>query len=185
MRSVDIEVPNDLVDMDSRRSSACYPRGIFDPLSEIPSTRQSRISMTDFRPCSTRRSHSQASIWHSPRILGVQPSWAYLRTPPFICRRPPPQSNFLAYTVFRRMKNENLSRVVFQDCLFKSLTKRSHKLPPLLFKRDFHPIYAKSKDPRGLLVYVKVFRIFTETANSLSSRRRQQGDRYTIHAGHQ
>jgi len=141
--------------------------------------------MTDFRPCSTRRSHSQASIWHSPRTLGVQPSRTYLRTPPFICRRPPPQSNFLAYTVFRRMKKNPRWRVVFQECLFKSLTRRSHKLPPLLFTSEDASIYAKSKDPRGLLVYVKVFRIFTETANSLSSRRRQQGDRYITHAGHQ
>ena len=57
---VDIEMPNDSVDKSSWESSACYPRHTFDPLSESPSTRDSRITMADFRLCSTSRSHSQA-----------------------------------------------------------------------------------------------------------------------------
>ncbi|KAK7297729.1 hypothetical protein VNO77_47727 [Canavalia gladiata] len=63
-RSVDIEVPNDSVDKSSWESSACYPRRTFDPLSESPSTRDSRITMADFRLCSTSRSHSQAGLYH-------------------------------------------------------------------------------------------------------------------------
>ncbi|KAK7298177.1 hypothetical protein VNO77_47084 [Canavalia gladiata] len=61
---VDIEVPNDSVDKSSWESSACYPRRTFDPLSESPSTRDSRITMADFRLCSTSRSHSQAGLYH-------------------------------------------------------------------------------------------------------------------------
>src|ERR1700755_265055 len=34
-------------------SSACYPRRTFYPLSDGPSTRDHRITMTDFRLCST------------------------------------------------------------------------------------------------------------------------------------
>src|ERR671917_1750881 len=62
MRRADIEVPNHAVDMDSWARSACYPRGTFCPLSDTPSTRWCRITSPDFRPCSTRRSHSQAPL---------------------------------------------------------------------------------------------------------------------------
>src|SRR3974377_1374191 len=64
MRGADIEVPNDAVDMDSWASSACYPQSTFYPLSDGPSTRDHRITMTDFRLCSTCRSRSQAGLCH-------------------------------------------------------------------------------------------------------------------------
>ena len=62
MRRADIEVPNHAVDMDSRARSACYPRGTFYPLSDATSTCRRRITNSDFRPCSIRRSHSQAPL---------------------------------------------------------------------------------------------------------------------------
>src|SRR6202007_779564 len=64
MRGADIEVPNDAVDMDSWASSACYPRRTFYPLSDGPSTRDHRITMSDFRLCSTCQSRSQAGLCH-------------------------------------------------------------------------------------------------------------------------
>ena len=67
MRWADIEVPNLVVDVDSWTRSACYPRGSFYPLSDGPPTRYHRITMTDFRPCSARRPHSQASFYHCAR----------------------------------------------------------------------------------------------------------------------
>ena len=60
MRRADIEVPNLPVDVDSWGRSACYPRGSFYPLSDGPPTRYHRITKSDFRPCSTCRSRSQA-----------------------------------------------------------------------------------------------------------------------------
>src|SRR5215216_2264730 len=60
--TADIEVPNHPVDMDSWGRSACYPRGTFYPLSDSASTSHCRITSPDFRPCSTRRSHSQAPL---------------------------------------------------------------------------------------------------------------------------
>ena len=45
-------------------SSACYPRRTFYPLSDGPSTRDHRITMTVFRLCSTCRSRSQAGLCH-------------------------------------------------------------------------------------------------------------------------
>jgi len=52
------------VDMDSWASSACYPRRTFYPLSDGPSTRDHRITMSDFRLCSTCLSRSQAGLCH-------------------------------------------------------------------------------------------------------------------------
>ena len=45
-------------------SSACYPRRTFYPLSDGPSTRDHRITMSDFRLCSTCQSRSQAGLCH-------------------------------------------------------------------------------------------------------------------------
>ena len=43
----DIEVPNGLVDKDSQKPSACYPRRTFYSLSDDLSTQNHRITMTD------------------------------------------------------------------------------------------------------------------------------------------
>jgi len=58
----DIEVPNGLVDKDSRKPSACYPRRTFYSLSDGLSTKNHRITMTDVNPCSICQSYSQANI---------------------------------------------------------------------------------------------------------------------------
>ena len=57
-------MPNRSVDMSSWERSACYPRRTFYPLSDGPSTRNHRITMPDFRPCSTCRSRSEAPFCH-------------------------------------------------------------------------------------------------------------------------
>ena len=64
MWRADIEVPNRSVDMSSWERSACYPRSTFYPLSDVPSMRKHRITMPNFRPCSTCLSHSQAPLCH-------------------------------------------------------------------------------------------------------------------------
>ena len=63
MRRADIEVPNHAVDMNSWARLACYPRGTFYPLSDTASISQCRITSSDFRPCSTCPSHSQAPFY--------------------------------------------------------------------------------------------------------------------------
>src|SRR6202140_2217582 len=62
MRRADIEVPNLLVDVNSWRRSACYPRGSFYPLSDGPSMRNHRITKPCFRTCSSCFSYSQAPL---------------------------------------------------------------------------------------------------------------------------
>jgi hypothetical protein len=69
----DIEVPNLAVDMNSWARSACYPRRTFYSLSDGPSIWNHRITMTDFRLCSTCRSRSQASFCHyTLKLISVQ-----------------------------------------------------------------------------------------------------------------
>ena len=62
--------------------SACYPRGTFYPLSDDPSTQNHRITMTDFRLCSTCLSYSQAGLCHYT-LLAIsnrnEPTFASLR----------------------------------------------------------------------------------------------------------
>src|SRR5579859_6338839 len=68
--------------MDSWASSACYPRRTFYPLSDGPSTRDHRITMADFRLCSSCRSRSQAGLCHCTQQLisdQLEPTIARLR----------------------------------------------------------------------------------------------------------
>src|SRR5260370_38950129 len=68
--------------MDSWASSACYPRRTFYSLSDGPSTRDHRITMTDFRLCSTCQSRSQAGLCHcTQRAISdrSEPTFARLR----------------------------------------------------------------------------------------------------------
>ena len=61
---MDIEVPNTTVAVDAWVVSACYPGRTFYPLSDGPSTRDHRITMTDFRLCLACGPCSQASLCH-------------------------------------------------------------------------------------------------------------------------
>ena len=60
-------MPNLVVDVNSWTRSACYPQGSFYPLSYGPSIRDRKITMSDFRPCSSCRTRSQAPLCHCTR----------------------------------------------------------------------------------------------------------------------
>jgi hypothetical protein len=80
MRRADIEVPNLAVDVNSWARLACYPRGSFYPLSHDLSTQSRRITKPDFRPCSTRWSHSQAPFClYTLRLVSIQPEGTFGR----------------------------------------------------------------------------------------------------------
>src|SRR6267378_496061 len=49
--------------MDARGRSACYPRSTFYLLSDGLSIQHRRITKSDFRPCSTYQSRSQAPFY--------------------------------------------------------------------------------------------------------------------------
>src|SRR3954469_24211258 len=62
MRRADIEVPNLPVDVSSWGRSACYPQRTFYPMSDGPSIRNHRITLSCFRTCSTCLSYSQTRL---------------------------------------------------------------------------------------------------------------------------
>ena len=80
MRRADIEVPNLAVDVNSWARLACYPRGSFYPLSHGPSTRYRGITLTDFRPCSTCMSRSQATLYqYALKLISIQLEVTFVR----------------------------------------------------------------------------------------------------------
>ena len=82
MRRADIEVPNLPVAVDAWGRSACYPQGSFYPLSDGISTYYHRITNSDFRLCSTRRSRSQAGLYvytHCMVSIHAAPTFERLR----------------------------------------------------------------------------------------------------------
>ena len=69
----DIEVPNLPVDMSSWGRSACYPQSTFYPLSDSPSMRNYRITISYFRTCSACRPHSQAPLcYYAPCTITIR-----------------------------------------------------------------------------------------------------------------
>src|SRR5690606_41999863 len=59
--------------MDARVGSACYPQSTFYLLSDGPSTRDRRITNSDFRLCLTHRSCSQAPFYvYALRLIANQ-----------------------------------------------------------------------------------------------------------------
>ena len=149
-------MPNDSVDMDSWESSACYPRRTFYPLSDDPSTRDHRITMTDFRLCSTRQSRSQASLCHCTQgLISDQPELTIARlryslggdrpsqTTHHTLSRAPLQGSRLD---IHELKG-GISRVAPPE-----LAPRLQSLPPILHMTTRMPTQSYSKGARGLSV---------------------------------
>ena len=65
----------------------------------------------------------------------------------------------------------------------RQLAPALQRLPPILHKSSLAPLQSCSKGARGLSVYPRVLRIFTENSISLSRCWRQRGSRYAIRAG--
>ena len=61
-------MPNLPAARDARGRSACYPRSTFYLLSDGLSIQHRRITIADFRPCSTDQSRSQAPFYDCARV---------------------------------------------------------------------------------------------------------------------
>jgi len=116
MRRADIEVPNLAVDVNSWARLACYPRGSFYPLSHGPSTRYRRITLPDFRPCSTCRSHSQAPLCQCTlRVISIHPEGTFGRLRYLLGGDRPSQTAHLAGSpVFNGVRAENTEERYFK-----------------------------------------------------------------------
>ena len=149
-------MPNDSVDMDSWESSACYPRRTFYPLSDGPSTWNHRITMADFRLCSTCRSRSQAGLCHCTRQLisdQLEPTIARLRyslggdRPSQTTRHAGSRSRFHGKRLDIRKRKGGISRVAPHE-----LAPMLQSLPPILHIYFLIPLQSCSKGARGLSV---------------------------------
>src|SRR3990172_5587951 len=80
MRGADIEVPSEVVDVNSWTSPACYPRGSFCLISHGPSTRYRGITKPDFRLCAAHWPGSQAPLClYTLRLVSIQPEGTFGR----------------------------------------------------------------------------------------------------------
>ena len=169
--------------MSSWEGSACYPQRTFYPMSDGPSMRNHRITISYFRTCSTCRSHSQAPLCYcalrtvTKRTEGTFESLRY----PFGGDHP-------SQTTHQTMSSHWELDSKYVKGGISTLTPQTlacplHSLPPIL-----HITYPKSmlnysKGAWGLSVPLRVISVFTDTTISPSSWLRQCGDRYTIRAG--
>ena len=149
-------MPNHPVDMNSWGGSACYPRRTFYPLSDGPSTQNHRITMTDFRLCSTRRSHSQAGLCHcTQQLISDQPEPTIARLRYSLGGDRPSQTTHHAGSRTRvhgprldiREHKGGISRVPP-----RRLAPTLQRLPPILHMYLLIPLQSYSKGARGLSV---------------------------------
>ena len=149
-------MPNNPVDMNSWGLSACYPRRTFYPLSDGPSTRDHRITMTDFRLCSTCQSRSQAGLCHCTRQLisdQLEPTIARLRyslggdRPSQTTRHAGSQTRVHGSWLDIREQKGGISRVTPRQ-----LAPTLQSLPPILHIHPLIPLQSCSKGARGLSV---------------------------------
>ena len=149
-------MPNDPVDVNSWGSSACYPRRTFYPLSDGPSTRDHRITMTDFRLCSNRHSRSQAGLCHCTRRLisdQSEPTIARLRYS--LGGDRPSQTTHHAGSRIQvhgprldiKEQKGGISRMAPHQ-----LAPVLQSLPPILHIHSLMPLRSYSKGARGLSV---------------------------------
>ena len=149
-------MPNTPVDVNSWGVSACYPRRTFYPLSDGPSTQNHRITMTDFRLCSTCQSHSQAGLCHctqQPMSDRFEPTFARLRY--HLGGDRPSQTTHHAGSRTRvhwprldnRMQKGGISRTPPRQ-----LALPLQRLPPILHISTLLPLQSCSKGARGLSV---------------------------------
>ena len=180
-------MPNLAVDVDSWARSACYPRSTFYPLSDGHSTLGRRITRTDFRPCSTCLSRSQARLYSCALQTVADRFERTLRAPPLHFRRRPPQSNYPPDTVRAPDHGCALGRLRDEGSIPRlapgRLAPALHSLLPILYTPCKRPMSSCSKGSRGLSVLPQVVRIFTNSTISPGPWLRQCPNRYAIRAG--
>ena len=149
-------MPNSAVDVNSWAESACYPRRTFYPLSDGPSTRDHRITMTYFRICSNCHSRSQASLCHcTRRPISDRSELTFARLRYSLGGDRPSQTTHHAGSPNRlhdsrldiRDQKGGISRLLPSE-----LAPGFHKLPPILHIQSLIPLQSCSKGARGLSV---------------------------------
>ena len=149
--------------------------------------RNRRITMADFRLCSTCGSRSQAPLCHCTlRLISKQPEGTFARLRYRLGGDRPSQTTRLTMSLDPlqdpRLEIQHdkggISRVAPPN-----LTAWLQSLPPILHMPNRIPLPGCSKGSQGLSVLPRVTCIFTGATNSLRLSPRQCPDRYAIRAG--
>src|SRR4030042_4117977 len=149
MRRADIEVPSEVVDVDSWTSLACYPRGNFYPLSSGPTMRNRRVTKTCFRTCSTCRSRSQAPLCLCTLCaVSIRAEGTFVRLRYSLGGDRPSQTTHQALS-YGRIHGTELGLRLIQGGISRMapprLTARLQILPPILHKTNQRPRPSYSK----------------------------------------
>ena len=135
--------------MNSWEVLACYPWRFFDSLSESLSTKDSRITTADFRPCSICLSRSQASFcrYTLERVSNpIKPTFAHLRYT--LGGDHPSQTTHHPMSLFLKKVRFPVNPEWYFTCDFF----RRRYLPLILHKRDQVSMKGYSKEAQGLPV---------------------------------
>ena len=146
-----------------------------------------RITNSDFRLCSTRRSRSQAGLYvytHCMVSIHAEPTFERLRY--ILGGDRPSQTARLTVSpdpIQGRRLEIQQTKGGIPTSTPHDLTAVLQSLPPILYINHRNPISSYSKAPWGLSVLPQVTGIFTGTTISPGGYLRQRPDRYTIRAG--
>ena len=149
-------MPNLLVDVNSWRRSACYPRSTFYLLSDGLSIQHRRITKSCFRTCSTDGSRSQAPFYLYARWpIADRPEGTFELLRYLLGGDRPSQTAHLALSAARvhgtglelKHNKGGVSSMAHRDPGIPF-----HSLPPTLRMLGLSPILSYSKGSRGLSV---------------------------------
>ena len=148
-------MPNLAVDVNSWARSACYPQGSFYPLSDGHSILHRRITIPDFRPCSTCKSCSQAPFCNcARRLVSIQSEGTFGRLRYLLGGDRPSQTAHLTLSVMRMSCTlefqSNKSGIPMMAP--QKLASLLQSLPPMLYISIQNSISSYSKAPWGLSV---------------------------------
>ena len=149
-------MPNLPVAVDAWGRSACYPQGSFYPLSDGPSTRDHRITMTYFRICSKCLSRSQAGFCVCTLCtISVRAEPTFERLCYLFGGDRPSQTAHLTVSPDqihgRRLENQQIKGGI-PRVTPPELTPRLPCLPPILYMIYQSSVLSYSKAPWGLSV---------------------------------
>ena len=146
-----------------------------------------RITNSDFRLCSTRRSRSQAGLYvytHCMVSIHAEPTFERLRY--ILGGDRPSQTARLTVSPYpiqgSRLEIQQTKGGIPTATPF-NLTAEFPSLPPILYMQYRNPILGYSKAPWGLSVLSRVTGIFTGTTISPGGLLRQCPDHYAFRAG--
>ena len=158
--------------MDAWALLACYPRSTFYSLSDGPSTRHRRITMTCFRTCSTCMSRSQAPLYHCAlRTIADRAEGTFVRLRYIFGGDRPSQTTHLTRSHSRihgcwlvhQLHKGGIPRLAPPG-----LAPEIRSLPPILYMSNRKTMSSCSEGSRGLSVQLRVTGVFTGTSTSPS-----------------